>query len=565
MEHTRVSHYTITRRLGRGGMGEVFEATDLDLGRPVALKFVAAEMTADAEALKRLEREARAAAALQHPHIATLYAFERDDGRSFIAMELMSGGSVRDRISAGRLPVGQALAIARDTAAALAHAHQRGIVHRDVKPENLMFSEGGIVKLMDFGLARATQQSRLTMTGTAVGTAAYMPPESTRGAAEAPGDIFSLGVTLHEMLAGELPFTGDTPLALLYTSANDPPRPLRAARPDAPAAVEELIGRMLAKDPAARPDAATVVRELALMTGVPAPIGGDTGENLASTIAIGDHEAGEEAGPRRRFPRGWAGRLLILMPVAALIGVFMMLRVMMQAERGDRHDTAVALNNRGFELLQNDSLSTARVTLEAALKADARYPEAMLNLAEVLSRSGDANGAAAWYGRVIREFPSDSAHAGMAHYQLGEIDMAASAIPSAIGHYRAALALDSTNVRYSNNLAFALVQAGRPNDAIPVLRTALDRFPGEAALHKNLGLALLRSGSAREAVREFDAAIDRNAALAPAWGLRAEAKAQLHDYTGARADWNTYLGMAHDETERAEIEARLRALGALTN
>src|SRR5215471_7942543 len=215
MENTRVSHYAISRRLGRGGMGEVYQATDLDLGRPVALKFVAAEMAADAEALKRLEREARAAAALQHPHIATLYAFEKDGGRSFIAMELMSGGSVRDRIAAGRLPVGQALAIARDTASALAHAHQRGIVHRDVKPENLMFSEGGIVKLMDFGLARATQASRLTMTGTALGTAAYMPPESTRGAAEAPGDIFSLGVTLHEMLAGELPFAGDTPLALL--------------------------------------------------------------------------------------------------------------------------------------------------------------------------------------------------------------------------------------------------------------------------------------------------------------------------------------------------------------
>ena len=157
MEQTRISHYAIGRRLGRGGMGEVFDATDLDLDRPVALKFVAADLDADPDALKRLEREARAAAALQHPHIATLYAFERDGGRSFIAMERMTGGSLRERLKGGALPIAQALGIARDTAAALAHAHRRGIVHRDVKPENLMFGEGGIVKLMDFGLARATQ------------------------------------------------------------------------------------------------------------------------------------------------------------------------------------------------------------------------------------------------------------------------------------------------------------------------------------------------------------------------------------------------------------------------
>ena len=567
MGNTRVSHYEITRRLGRGGMGEVFEAKDLDLGRSVALKFVAAEMTADAEALKRLEREARAAAALQHPHIATLYAFERDGGRSFIAMELMSGGTVRERILAGRLPIGQALAIARDTAAALAHAHRRGIVHRDVKPENLMFSEGGIVKLMDFGLARAAQASRLTMTGSALGTAAYMPPEATRGGTGAPGDIFSLGVMLHEMLAGELPFAGDTPLALLYTSANEPPRSLRAARPEVPDGVVALVGRMLAKDPAARPEAATVARELALLTGVPAPAGIDAGaDEHAETISIADAERAVAPEPGRRFPRGWAGWLLILMPVAALVGVFgLLIPVMMQAERGDRHTTAVALNNQGYELLQQDSVSAARTAFEGALKADARYPEAMLNLAEALRRSGDANGAASWYGRVIREFPADRKHLGMAHYQLGEIDMAAGAIPSAINHYRNALERDSTDVRYHNNLAFALISAGQPNDAIPVIRAALDRFPGEARLHKNFGLALLRSGAPRDALRELGAALDRDAGLASAWALRAEAKAQLRDFPGARADWNSYLGMAHDEAERADIETRLRALGAIAD
>src|SRR5262249_39988471 len=139
------------------------------------------------------------------------------------------------------------------------------------------------------------------------------------------------------------------------------------------------------------------------------------------------------------------------------------------------------------------------------------------------------------------------------------------ALPSAIEHYRTALAQDSTSVGYFNSLAFALTSAGRPNEALPVIRAALDRFPGVAALHKNFGLALLRSGSARDAVHEFGAALERTAALASAWGLRAEARAQLRDLAGARADWNTYLGMAHDEVERTEIEARLRALGAIAD
>jgi serine/threonine-protein kinase len=187
MESKRISHYEVGRLLGRGGMGEVYEAVDLDLDRRVALKFVAPELSADGESLRRFEREARAAAALNHPHIATLYAFERASGRPFIAMELVGGESLRDRIRRGPMPIPESLAIARDVAAALALAHKRGIAHRDVKPENLMFDEDGVVKVMDFGLARAVQASRITASGWTLGTAAYMPPESVRGETGAGG------------------------------------------------------------------------------------------------------------------------------------------------------------------------------------------------------------------------------------------------------------------------------------------------------------------------------------------------------------------------------------------
>src|SRR5262245_15474143 len=146
MEDTRVSHYQIVRLLGRGGMGEVFEAEDLDLKRRVALKFLAPALATDLESTRRFEREALAGAALNHPNIATIYAFEREGGRPFIAMELVPGERLRDRITRGPLPLGDALGIAREVAAALALAHARGIVHRDIKPENLMFDEHGAVK-----------------------------------------------------------------------------------------------------------------------------------------------------------------------------------------------------------------------------------------------------------------------------------------------------------------------------------------------------------------------------------------------------------------------------------
>src|SRR5689334_7340170 len=186
MDGTRVTHFQVGRLLGRGGMGEVYEATDLDLDRRVALKFIAPDLAADAESLNRFEREARSAAALNHPNIATLYSFERDGERRFIAMELVEGDSLRERIRGGPMPIPDALAIARDVAAALALAHRRGIVHRDIKPENLMFGVEHRVKVMDFGLARAALASRLTMTGSTLGTAGYMSPELIRGESGPP-------------------------------------------------------------------------------------------------------------------------------------------------------------------------------------------------------------------------------------------------------------------------------------------------------------------------------------------------------------------------------------------
>ncbi len=588
MDETRISHYQLGRLLGRGGMGEVYEAVDLDLDRRVALKFVAPELAADAESLKRFEREARSAAALSHPHLATLYAFERDGGRSFIAMELMSGVSLRDRLGGGPLPVGEALALARDVASALAHAHRRGIVHRDIKPENLMFDPDGAIKITDFGLARAAQASRMTMTGTSLGTAAYMAPESVRGTTGAPADVFALGIVLHELIAGSLPFTGDSPLALLYTIANQEPVPLRAAQPDVPEEVEALVQRMLVKDPEQRPDAAAVARELSALTGVAPPAGleaamvpADTGgadggssgagvsgartEELETVPVPGGGRAlaqvdralaaAERTRPRR-VAMVWIGLLLLVAVAGAAV---LLWSGLVQRNR----EQALVLNNRGFEALQHDSLETARGLLETALAKSPRYGQAMLNLGLVYHRLEQDTRAAVLYGDALKADPRDTAVVAQALYGLAAIDMKSGAWPSAVGRLQQSVALDSSAAGF-NNLSYALIRAGRATEAQRVLALGIARYPGEAMLHKNAGLAALQFGDFPGALSALDRALSLDSNLAEAWGLRARAHARLGDRTTALKDWQTFLTKNPDPETLGAVESDLRALRVVT-
>ncbi|HVP13889.1 MAG TPA: serine/threonine-protein kinase, partial [Terriglobales bacterium] len=436
MEKRRILHYEILRFIGRGGMGEVYEARDLTLQRSVALKFIAPELSADPESARRFEREALSAAALSHPHIATLYALERDGATVFIAMELMSGESLRDRIARGPLPIPEALALVRDVADALAHAHRRGIVHRDIKPENLMFDAEGAIKAMDFGLARAAQASRLTMTGTTFGTAAYMAPESTRGAIGAPADVFALGVVLHEVLAGSLPFPGESPLALLYMIANEPPRPLREARPEVSAEIEALVLRALEKDPERRIDAAAFCRELSLLTGgaVPAP---EPAAAPATALARQQTEEvevervprQEPALVRREPPSPWARRVrsalfAVGLTLLTVFGLRFVLRLRDQfASPADRAAKAQALNDQAVELLKEGAAGPAMLILRRAIGIDPHAAQIRLNLAQAQRSRGDRTGAAATFSAIARDSSVSRALRGLAYAGLGDIAM----------------------------------------------------------------------------------------------------------------------------------------------
>jgi tRNA A-37 threonylcarbamoyl transferase component Bud32/tetratricopeptide (TPR) repeat protein len=561
MDGTHVTHFQVGRMLGRGGMGEVYEAVDLDLDRRVALKFIAPELAADADNLQRFEREARSAAALNHPHIATLYSFERDGARRFIAMELVEGESLRDRMRPGPLPIGEALAIARDVAAALAAAHRRGIVHRDIKPENLMFGEEGRVKVMDFGLARAALASRITLTGSTLGTAGYMSPESIRGSAGPPTDVFALGVVLYEMLAGRLPFAGDNPMALMFTIANEPPLPLREARPDVPDAVQSVVARLLEKDPEKRMTAADAARELAGMTGASLPaLVSDTEEVEALPRGAEDGEMLPVPipSPDRRPRWMWAriGAAAVIVPVTLW---FVILRP--KTVKQD-HEQAVRFNNIGHAALRRNDWTGAADTLQLALRADPHYREAMVNLATAYRELHRDDSADSLLLLALAGGPKDPALVASAEYNLGASNLRAGAYPSAISHLETSISIDSTSFPDPYiALGTALVKARRTDEARIAAQRGLTHFPNEPRLLRTMGLVELESRHPDRALNYLDGALVEQPSLAMLRGLRAEALARLGRMREARAEWEAYTGGELDPAEREEMSDRVRALG----
>ena len=248
-----ISHYRILEKIGEGGMGVVYKAEDTKLKRIVALKFLSVEALS-VEEKSRFLREAQAAAALNHPNICTVYAIDEIDGEMFIAMEFIEGQNLREKIEAGPLKIAEAIKLATQIAEGLQAAHEKGITHRDIKSANIMITEKGQAKIMDFGLAKlARGGTLLTKEGMTLGTAAYMSPEQTRGeVVDQRTDIWSLGVVLYEMASGQLPFRGEYEQAIMYSIVQEDPQPLTALRTGVPLALDSIVAKALAKDPTIR-------------------------------------------------------------------------------------------------------------------------------------------------------------------------------------------------------------------------------------------------------------------------------------------------------------------------
>jgi len=309
-----ISHYRILSKLGEGGMGVVYKAEDTTLKRAVALKFLPSELTRDPDARERFIHEARAAAALSHPNICTIHEIDAHEGCPFIAMEFIDGPSLKEKVEAGPFKLDDAVGTAIQAAEGLAAAHEKGIVHRDIKSANIMITEKGQTTIMDFGLAKSAGRTQLTREGTTLGTIAYMSPEQAQvHTVDHRSDIWSLGIVLYEMIAGKQPFRGEYEQAVVYLIINSEPEPLTSLRTGVPMELERIVTRCLAKDPAERyqtaKDLAADLRRI---------------QRLESTQS---HGSREEAKTRRRRPGGFpapASRgfwllLICLLAIAAFI------------------------------------------------------------------------------------------------------------------------------------------------------------------------------------------------------------------------------------------------------
>jgi eukaryotic-like serine/threonine-protein kinase len=290
--------YRLGSSLGRGGMGEVFRGTDEQLGREVAVKLLL-RSDRDPRAAERFHREARAAARLNDPHVVAVYDFGQHEDGFFLVMELVEGGSVADELEEhGPLPKDRAIEIIEQSAAGLAAAHREDVVHRDVKPSNLLISTDGTIKVADFGIAHLPGEGASTLTGTGqiIGSAQYLAPERAQGGqAGKPADVYALGCVLYQLVTGRPPFTGEHPTAILYQHVDADPAPPSLERPELAGAFEQVLLQMLAKDPDDRPTAAEIEAgalsastPVAPTAPIPVPLPGPVSGSVPGTVPLAE-------------------------------------------------------------------------------------------------------------------------------------------------------------------------------------------------------------------------------------------------------------------------------------
>jgi serine/threonine protein kinase/Flp pilus assembly protein TadD len=546
----RLSHYDVLADLGAGGMGMVYLAHDTRLGRDVAIKVLPTDRPLSDTARRRFRREAMAASALNHPNIITIYEVNSEGSTDFIVMEYVRGATLSSVLKKRTLPFSESIRYCIQIADALTKAHAAGIIHRDLKPGNIMVTEDGLVKVLDFGLAKfdpamatgdgetrdaeATHQLTLTQPGAVTGTVAYMSPEQARGdRVDARSDIFCLGIVMFEMFSGHLPFTGPNSIALLHNLHFSPPRDLTQLRPDVPKPLVALISRMLEKKTEKRIQTMAEVGNELRRGAVGIVDGPLTWHPSEATIDMA------------RPPSSWIGRLskrniwivasLLLLLVVAGIGGWRW------------HKQA------------NPDQQTGAQEAPVEDNAYALYRRARQNL-DHWDRTGNIDNAIKLTERAVQLDPQSAASyaaLGEAYYLKNGANPDPQWMKLASEYANKAVALDSYLAAGHISLGLVKMDSGDSRGAEKEFHSAADLDPKSAATHRCLGQLYDKTSKDQEAVQELKRALQLDAkdwASYMELGLNAY---QAANYKGAAENWEQALKLEPDNVPA------LRNLGAV--
>jgi tetratricopeptide (TPR) repeat protein/predicted Ser/Thr protein kinase len=521
--------------LGAGGMGEVYRAHDTRLDRDVAIKVLPTDRPLRDNARLRFQREAMAASSLNHPNIITIYEINNEDNTDFIVMEYVRGATLSSLLKKRSLGLDEAMRYGIQIADALTKAHAAGIIHRDLKPGNVMITDDGLVKVLDFGLAKfsdpastpgditdpeATNQFSLTMTGAITGTVAYMSPEQARGdKVDTRSDIFSFGIVIFEMLSGQLPFTGQNSIALLHNLHFSPPRELSQLRPDLPAPLVSLVSRMLEKDLDKRIQTMAEVATELRMGGRGLVDGPLTWQPSAATIEIvrpGSQSVWDKLTKRRL----WVTAGLIVLLTAGVIGSRYWPRKSRSpqpsaaVQEAPVEDNAYALYQRARDYLDHsdheEKVDAAIKLLQRAVELDPKSAASYAALGEAYYAKNRINPDAQWM-----KLASESANRAVAldnylasgHISLGLVKMQSGDSAGAEKQFRVAADLDPKSAVPHRNFGYLYNKTGKRDQAVLELERALQLDPKDWKALVTLGWTAYQAANYKEAASYFEQAL----------------------------------------------------------